>query len=452
MKILEYIKKYMEVFRYPPFGVLINRNKLTQKNITELEEIYNQYTSITPLAIEDFKTGVSVDYKDYELSDDYLLIGPATIPHPSATTVIKVLKGEMTSLDKSIYDVYELFQGDAIVEINERFVWRNYLGPNSLLPRGFALNLTDRIDIPNLNPFNKYTQTIADIANMYDGFGYQFLPQFSKNTGLFPLDDGGSAIIMEANEVKSIFDVDEVFLMVGPIYNRFNNLILEEKTMVVSPFPRSILASDDGLPESLNTKREKIDFFKKSNRMINIKLKHLDYTLEGDIRIPSTQKGQIIFPKAPEFRVNKYVGYAENTNIIEILRESGNNAFAVDLLQLKSSIMVASKEPSKQQKISVEDFTNQNKDKLQKLKIRDEKVFDLTIDLLAQLKVLEKRVEEEKEQELKKTKSKKKTTTPKPKKEKSKPKEIVVEEELDFDDDDLDFGKGGNIELKDLDF
>jgi len=46
--------------------------------------------------------------------------------------------------------------------------------------------------------------------------------------------------------------------------------------------------------------------------------------------------------------------------------------------------------------ILVKDFTASNKENLQKLKARDEKVFDLTVSLLAELTVLEKRIAEEK--------------------------------------------------------
>ena len=116
--------------------------------------------------------------------------------------------------------------------------------------------------------------------------------------------------------------------------------------------------------------------------------------------------------------------------------------------------------------ISVKDFMKDNKSNLQALERRSKEVFDLTVELLTQLQILEDRQKQAKVEEkakpkakskakpkAKKEKPKKKTTTPKPKKEKSKPKEIVVEEEIDFDDDDLDFGKGGTtIDLQDLDF
>ncbi len=119
--------------------------------------------------------------------------------------------------------------------------------------------------------------------------------------------------------------------------------------------------------------------------------------------------------------------------------------------------------------ISVKDFMKDNKSNLQALERRSKDVFDLTVELLTQLQILEDRQKQVKVEEkakpkaksttkpkakpkAKKVEPKKKTTTPKPKKEKSKPKEIVVED-IDFDDDDLDFGKGGTtIDLQDLDF
>ena len=108
--------------------------------------------------------------------------------------------------------------------------------------------------------------------------------------------------------------------------------------------------------------------------------------------------------------------------------------------------------------ISVKDFMKDNKSNLQALERRSKEVFDLTVELLTQLQILEDRqkqvnVEPKAKPKVKTKQPTKKTTTPKPKKEKSKPKEIVVEEEIDFDDDDLDFGKGGTtIDLQDLDF
>lgn len=115
--------------------------------------------------------------------------------------------------------------------------------------------------------------------------------------------------------------------------------------------------------------------------------------------------------------------------------------------------------------ISVKDFMKDNKSNLQALERRSKEVFDLTVELLTQLQILEDRQKQAKVEpkakpkakskakpKAKKQEPKKKTTTPTPKKEKSKPKEVVIEE-LDFDDDDLDFGKGGTtIDLQDLDF
>jgi len=115
--------------------------------------------------------------------------------------------------------------------------------------------------------------------------------------------------------------------------------------------------------------------------------------------------------------------------------------------------------------ISVKDFMKDNKSNLQALERRSKEVFDLTVELLTQLQLLEDRKKQAKVEpkakpkakskakpKAKKEEPKNKTTTPKPKKEKSKPKEVVIED-IDFDDDDLDFGKGGTtIDLQDLDF
>ena len=130
-----------------------------------------------------------------------------------------------------------------------------------------------------------------------------------------------------------------------------------------------------------------------------------------------------------------------------------NNLYAIKSAEIKKDI-------------SVKDFMKDNKSNLQALERRSKEVFDLTVELLTQLQILEDRQKQAKVEPKAKPKSKskakpkakkqepkKKTTTPTPKKEKSKPKEIVVEEEIDFDDDDLDFGKGGTtIDLQDLDF
>jgi len=131
--------------------------------------------------------------------------------------------------------------------------------------------------------------------------------------------------------------------------------------------------------------------------------------------------------------------------------------------QIRNSNAVKSAEIKKD--ISVKDFMKDNKSNLQALERRSKEVFDLTVELLTQLQILEDRQKQAKVEpkakpkakskakpKAKKQEPKKKTTTPTPKKEKSKPKEIVIEE-LDFDDDDLDFGKGGTtIDLQDLDF
>ena len=110
--------------------------------------------------------------------------------------------------------------------------------------------------------------------------------------------------------------------------------------------------------------------------------------------------------------------------------------------------------------ISVKDFMKDNKSNLQALERRSKEVFDLTVELLTQLQILEDRKKQAKVEPKAKPKAKSKakpkakkeepkntTTTPKPKKEKSKPKEVVIED-IDFDDDDLDFAKGGVV--KDL--
>ena len=89
-------------------------------------------------------------------------------------------------------------------------------------------------------------------------------------------------------------------------------------------------------------------------------------------------------------------------------------------------------------KILVKDFTATNKESLKKLKERDSEVFDLTVTLLAELAVLEKRIEQE---NLLKPMVSKTTSNPKPKVAKPKvvkPKSTqkvdltIAEDEFDF--------------------
>ena len=119
--------------------------------------------------------------------------------------------------------------------------------------------------------------------------------------------------------------------------------------------------------------------------------------------------------------------------------------------------------------ISVKDFMKDNKSNLQALERRSKDVFDLTVELLTQLQILEDRQKQVKVEEkakpkaksttkpkAKKEEPKKKTTTPTPKKETKKktvkPTKPIVDIIDDFDDDEFDFAKGGKIDLQDLDF
>ena len=127
------------------------------------------------------------------------------------------------------------------------------------------------------------------------------------------------------------------------------------------------------------------------------------------------------------------------------------------------NLNVTPKAPKKD--ISVKDFMKDNKSNLQALERRSKEVFDLTVELLTQLQILEDRQKQAKVEEkakpkaksktkpkAKKEEPKKKTTTPTPKKETKKktvkPTKPIVDIIDDFDDDDFDFAKGGVV--KDL--